>query len=169
MPGTLCARRGRRLGRVWPCSCGPQAESKVTLGTADACGTQWYGGTCRPAIDAGDRGKRGPRLRPERSGAERNPGRGGLRPHHPGFGAASRPQEAFSVHRYRIHSSVQLPGRACGHRGEPQGWSTDGHCHSLAFWPFILGPQATTPLLSQGDRWDPVAASGWQAVPALCC
>lgn len=103
------------------------------------------------------------------SGAERNPGRGGLCPHHLGFRAASRPQEAFSVHRYRIHSSVQLPGRACGHRGEPQGWSTDGHCHSLAFWPFILGPQATTPLLSQGDRWDPVATSRWQAVTALCC
>lgn len=52
----------------------------------------------------------------EQIGSEPPGGEGSLCLYHPGFRAASGPQDAFRVHSYKIHSSVQLPGRASGHR-----------------------------------------------------
>lgn len=60
----LHSAEGASAAGTWPRSCGPQAELKVPLGTANTCGEGRYARTCHSPPQTPETGRRRLRLRP---------------------------------------------------------------------------------------------------------
>lgn len=157
----LHSAEGASAACTWPRSCRPLAGSKVALGTTNACGTRWYDRACHRLPQTQETEVNGaPGCGPERSRSDQNHWEGralsAFTTRASGQPRGHRTRSGFTAIRSTLLSSS---------RAEPRGCSTEGPCHSLALWPFSLGPQATTPLLPQGGGCDSITASKGQACP----